>query len=121
VTAERGERHDHQPFRALRLDPVRSGGGNRDARRKPRLGFGTRSGWWSWPWAWLGCSRQAARCRPLSNRNLAERLCRAGDRVQLRTYANVDRMGILDAASDDLLAWLGDRPAGRPAGSTCQS
>jgi pimeloyl-ACP methyl ester carboxylesterase len=55
-----------------------------------------------------------------SNRSLAARLCRAGDTVQLRPYPNVNHMGILDAAGDDLLAWLGDRLTGRPARSTCQ-
>jgi pimeloyl-ACP methyl ester carboxylesterase len=55
-----------------------------------------------------------------SNHSLAARLCRAGDRVQLRPYPNVNHMGILDAAGDDLLAWLGDRLTGRPARSTCQ-
>jgi pimeloyl-ACP methyl ester carboxylesterase len=60
------------------------------------------------------------RVAPASNRSLAARLCRAGDTVQLRPYPNVDHMGILDAAGNDLLAWLGDRLAGRPARSTCQ-
>jgi pimeloyl-ACP methyl ester carboxylesterase len=55
-----------------------------------------------------------------SNRSLAARLCRAGDRVQLRPYPNVNHMGIIDAAGVDLLAWLGDRLTGRPARSTCQ-
>jgi pimeloyl-ACP methyl ester carboxylesterase len=55
-----------------------------------------------------------------SNHSLAARLCRADDRVQLRPYPNVDHMGILDAAGDDLLAWLGNRLTGRPARSTCQ-
>ena len=55
-----------------------------------------------------------------SNRSLAARLCRAGDRVQLRPYPNVDHLGIVDAAGDDALAWVGDRLAGRPARSTCQ-
>jgi pimeloyl-ACP methyl ester carboxylesterase len=54
------------------------------------------------------------RVAPASNRSLAALLCRAGDRVQLRTYPNVDHEELLDAAGDDLLA-------GRPAGSTCQS
>jgi pimeloyl-ACP methyl ester carboxylesterase len=60
------------------------------------------------------------RVAPASNRSLAARLCRAGDRVQLRPYANVDHLGIIDAAGNDLLAWLGDRLAGPPARSTCQ-
>ena len=60
------------------------------------------------------------RVAPASSRSLAGRLCQAGDTVQLRPYANVDHMGIIDAASDDLLAWLGDRLASRPARSTCQ-
>jgi pimeloyl-ACP methyl ester carboxylesterase len=60
------------------------------------------------------------RVAPASNRSMAARLCRAGDRVQLRTYANADHLEIIDAAADDVLAWLGDRLAGRPARSTCQ-
>jgi acetyl esterase/lipase len=60
------------------------------------------------------------RVTPASNRSLATRLCRAGDRVQLRPYPNVNHMGILDAAGDDVLAWLGDQLASRAARSTCQ-
>jgi len=60
------------------------------------------------------------RVAPASNRSLTARLCRAGDRVQLRTYANVNHIGIIDAAGDNLLAWLGQRLASRPAGSNCQ-
>ena len=60
------------------------------------------------------------RVAPASNRSMAARLCRAGDRVQLRTYANADHLGIIDAAGDDLLAWLSDRLTGRLARSTCQ-
>jgi alpha-beta hydrolase superfamily lysophospholipase len=55
-----------------------------------------------------------------SNHSLAARLCRAGDRVQLRPYPNVNHLEIIDAAGDDLLAWLGDRLTGRPTRSTCQ-
>jgi alpha-beta hydrolase superfamily lysophospholipase len=54
------------------------------------------------------------RVAPASNRSMAARLCRAGDKVQLRTYPNVDHMGIIDAAADDVLAWIGDRLAGQP-------
>jgi hypothetical protein len=65
---------------------------------------------------------RASRALPTpSNRNLAERLCRAGDRVQLRPYPGVDHPGILDAAGGDVLAWLGNRLTLRPAGTTCQS
>jgi acetyl esterase/lipase len=60
------------------------------------------------------------RVAPASNRSLEARLCRAGDRVELRTYANVNHLGIIDAAGGDLLAWIGDRLAGRPARTTCQ-
>ena len=60
------------------------------------------------------------RVAPASNTSLAARLCRAGDTVQLRPYANVNHIGILAAADDDLLAWLGQRLASRPAGSNCQ-
>jgi alpha-beta hydrolase superfamily lysophospholipase len=60
------------------------------------------------------------RVAPASNRSLAARLCRAGDRVQLRPYANVNHIGIIAAGGDDLLAWLGQRLASRPAGSNCQ-
>jgi alpha-beta hydrolase superfamily lysophospholipase len=60
------------------------------------------------------------RVAPASNRSMAARLCRAGDRVQLRTYPNVDHMGIIDAADDDVLAWIGDRLAGHTIRPTCQ-
>jgi pimeloyl-ACP methyl ester carboxylesterase len=60
------------------------------------------------------------RVAPASNRSMAARLCRAGDRVELRAYPNVDHLGIIDAAGGDVLAWIGARLAGRPARSTCQ-
>jgi alpha-beta hydrolase superfamily lysophospholipase len=60
------------------------------------------------------------RVAPASNHSMAARLCRAGDRVELRTYANADHLGIVDAAGGEVLAWIGDRLAGRPARSTCQ-
>jgi len=60
------------------------------------------------------------RVAPASNRTMAARLCRAGDRVELRAYPNVDHLGIIDAAGGDLLAWIGDRLASRPARTTCQ-
>jgi alpha-beta hydrolase superfamily lysophospholipase len=60
------------------------------------------------------------RVAPASNRSMTARLCRAGDRVQLRTYPNVDHIGISDAAGDDVLAWIGGRLAGHTTRSTCQ-
>jgi hypothetical protein len=38
--------------------------------------------------------------------------------VRLRAYPDVDHMGILDAG-EDVLAWIGDRLASRPARPTC--
>jgi acetyl esterase/lipase len=60
------------------------------------------------------------RVAPASNRTMAARLCQAGDKVELRPYPNVDHLGIIDAAGGNLLAWVGDRLAGRSARTTCQ-
>jgi dipeptidyl aminopeptidase/acylaminoacyl peptidase len=59
------------------------------------------------------------RVAPASNRSMAARLCRTGDKVQLRTYPNVDHIGIIDAADNDVLAWIGDQLASQPGRPTC--
>jgi hypothetical protein len=60
---------------------------------------------------------QASRVLPTGQqRSLAARLCRAGDQVQLRAYANADHLGIIDAAGGDVLAcWATGWPADPPA------
>jgi alpha-beta hydrolase superfamily lysophospholipase len=60
------------------------------------------------------------RVAPAATRALVERLCRAGDTVELRTYRDVGHFDIPEAAGADMLAWTGDRLAGRRAGSTCR-
>lgn len=45
--------------------------------------------------------------------------CGAGDTVELRTYPNADHSGVISAAKPDILRWIADRLAGRPAPSTC--
>jgi hypothetical protein len=60
------------------------------------------------------------RVTPAATRALVERLCRAGDTVELRTYRDVGHFDIPEAAGADVLAWTGDRLAGRPARSTCR-
>jgi acetyl esterase/lipase len=57
---------------------------------------------------------------PAATRALAERLCRLGDTVELRTWWDVGHFDIPKVAADDVAAWIGDRLAGRPARSTCQ-
>jgi acetyl esterase/lipase len=60
------------------------------------------------------------RVTPAATRLLVQRLCRLGDTVQLRTWQNVGHFDISQVASADVLAWIGERLAGRPARSTCQ-
>jgi acetyl esterase/lipase len=49
----------------------------------------------------------------------AKKACAAGDTVDYRTYEGAAHGSIIVAARDDLIAWLADRAAGRPAPSTC--
>jgi alpha-beta hydrolase superfamily lysophospholipase len=60
------------------------------------------------------------RVTPAATRALVERLCRAGDTVELRTYQHVGHFDLVEAASTDVAAWIGERLAGQPARSTCQ-
>jgi hypothetical protein len=60
------------------------------------------------------------RVAPAATRALVERLCRAGDTVELRTYRDVGNFDIPEAAGADVAAWTGDRLAVRRAGSTCR-
>ena len=46
--------------------------------------------------------------------------CRLGANLSRHVYPNVDHNGVLDAAQVDVLAWLSDRYAGRPATSDCR-
>ena len=46
--------------------------------------------------------------------------CRLGANLDRHVYPNVDHNGVLDAAQADVLAWLSDRYAGRPATSDCR-
>jgi acetyl esterase/lipase len=57
---------------------------------------------------------------PAANRALVERLCRLGDTVELRTYRDVGHFDIPEVASTDVVAWIGERLAGRPARTTCR-
>jgi Secretory lipase len=60
------------------------------------------------------------RVTPAATRALVRRLCRLGDTVELRTYPDVGHFDIPEVASTDVLGWIGDRLAGRPARSTCR-
>jgi len=57
---------------------------------------------------------------PAATRALVERLCRLGDTVELRTYRDVGHFDIPEVASTDVVAWIGERLAGRPARTTCR-
>jgi hypothetical protein len=57
---------------------------------------------------------------------VAAALCRTGSVVDHRTVPGLGHdtipgivTGIDDGAADQILAWVADRFAGRPAGSTC--
>jgi Secretory lipase len=60
------------------------------------------------------------RVTPAATRALVQRLCRRGDTVEQRSYQHTGHFDIPKVASPDVLAWMGDRLAGRPARSTCQ-
>jgi hypothetical protein len=59
------------------------------------------------------------RVTPAATRALVQRLCRLGDTVELRTWRDVGHFDIPEVAAADVLAWIGDRLAGRPARTTC--
>jgi alpha-beta hydrolase superfamily lysophospholipase len=59
------------------------------------------------------------RVTPAATRALVQRLCRLGDTVELRTYQHVGHFDLVEAASTDVAAWIGERLAGRPARTTC--
>jgi hypothetical protein len=60
------------------------------------------------------------RVTPAVTRALVQRLCRRGDTVELRSYQHVGHFDLVQAASTDVAAWIGERLAGRPALSTCR-
>jgi alpha-beta hydrolase superfamily lysophospholipase len=57
---------------------------------------------------------------PAATRALVQRLCHAGDTVELRSYRGAGHFDIPEVASADMIGWTGDRLAGRPPRSTCQ-
>jgi alpha-beta hydrolase superfamily lysophospholipase len=59
------------------------------------------------------------RVTPAATRALVRRLCRLGDTVELRTWRDTGHFDIPKVAAADVLAWTGDRLAGRPARTTC--
>jgi acetyl esterase/lipase len=60
------------------------------------------------------------RVTPAVTRALVGRLCRLGDTVELRSYQHVGHFDLVEAASSDVAAWIGERLAGRPARSSCR-
>jgi pimeloyl-ACP methyl ester carboxylesterase len=50
---------------------------------------------------------------------LQARYCRLGATVTRRVYPGVDHAGVIDAAQNDVLRWLGDRLVGKPSHSDC--
>jgi alpha-beta hydrolase superfamily lysophospholipase len=57
---------------------------------------------------------------PAATGALVQRLCHAGDTVELRSYQHAEHFHLPEVAGTDVAAWLGDRLAGRPARSTCR-
>jgi predicted esterase len=57
---------------------------------------------------------------PAATRALVQRLCHAGDTVELRSYRGAGHFDILEVASADMIGWTGDRLTGRHPRSTCQ-
>jgi len=52
-------------------------------------------------------------------KRLVERLCRRGDTVALKIYPGVGHVKTSSVAVPDVVSWLADRFAGRPAPTTC--
>jgi pimeloyl-ACP methyl ester carboxylesterase len=50
---------------------------------------------------------------------LATALCALGQTVDFRTYPGIEHTELVPAATADVLGWLGDRFAGRPASGNC--
>ena len=50
---------------------------------------------------------------------LAQKLCRNGEKLQLRTYPGVGHTDAGFKAAPDVAAWIADRFAGKPAPTTC--
>jgi acetyl esterase/lipase len=57
---------------------------------------------------------------PAATRALVQRLCHAGDTLELRSYRGAGHFDIPQVASADLIGWTGDRLAGRRPRSICQ-
>jgi acetyl esterase/lipase len=57
---------------------------------------------------------------PAATGALVQRLCHAGDTVELRTYQHAEHFHLPEVAGTDMIGWIGDRLAGRPARSTCR-
>jgi alpha-beta hydrolase superfamily lysophospholipase len=57
---------------------------------------------------------------PAATGALVQRLCHAGDTVELRSFQHAEHFHLPEVAGTDVAAWIGDRLAGRPARSTCQ-
>ncbi|HEY3673905.1 MAG TPA: lipase family protein [Acidimicrobiia bacterium] len=49
----------------------------------------------------------------------ATKACAAGDTVDYRAYAGSTHTTVINAAQDDVVQWLKDRVAGKPAPTTC--
>ncbi len=50
-----------------------------------------------------------------------QRACAHGDQIEYRTYDGTDHYTVRDASRTDLMTWMSDRFAGRPATSTCSA
>jgi hypothetical protein len=57
---------------------------------------------------------------PAATGSLVGRLCRLGNVVELRGFRDTGHFDLPGVAGADVLAWVGDRLAGRPAHSTCR-
>ena len=56
---------------------------------------------------------------PAGTRELAQKLCQAGEKVELRTYPGVEHIDAGFKVAPDVAAWIADRFAGKPAPTTC--
>jgi pimeloyl-ACP methyl ester carboxylesterase len=50
---------------------------------------------------------------------LDRQFCAIGQQVEYKTYPGIEHIPLVRAAEPDVMAWVADRFAGKPAGSTC--
>jgi hypothetical protein len=56
-----------------------------------------------------------------TNHGFTDRLCAGGVELWYQTYPEIGHFDVVEAALNDVLAWIGDRRAGVPSTTNCSS